>query len=240
MTPVQQRGALRRREATVEGRIRRRRARGNRHDNPVSRQSGHRHRRRLWSRTFPCFGARGARGEGRRQRSWPRRRPFRERPEGRGGDSRRRRDRDGRFRRRRRFRTGRGDGGARGKRLGPHRHSRQQRRRAARQDLRQNGNGGFRVRAARAPDRLGQLREGRMGGDARAQLWAHRAYLLGVRHIWQLRPGELWRCEGGDDRTDERSAPRGREDRHPRQRARADGPHGHDRRAALPGRRGTR
>ncbi len=38
-------------------------------------------------------------------------------------------------------------------------------------------------------------------------------------------------AKAGDDRAYERAAPRGREERHPRQRARADGAHGHDRRA---------
>ena len=136
-----------------------------------------------------------------------------------GGDSRRRRDRDGRPRRRRRFRAGLRDGGARRKGLGPRRHPRQQRRRAARQDLRQDGDGGFRVRPPRAPDRLGQLHEGRLGGHAGAQLWAHRAHVLGVRHLRQFRPGELRRREGGHDRAHERAASRGREERHPRQHA---------------------
>ena len=57
--------------------------------------------------------------------------------------------------------------------------------------------GGFRVRPPRAPDRLGQLHEGRVGGHAGAQLRAHRAHVLGVRHLRQFRPGELRRREGG-------------------------------------------
>ena len=137
------------------------------------------------------------------------------------------------------FRRGLRDGCTRRKVVGPRRHPRQQRRRAARQDLRQDGDGGFRIRAPRAPDRLGQLHEGRVGGHAGAQLRAHRAHLVGVRHLRQFRPGELRRREGGHDRAHERAAPRGREERHPRQRARADGAHGHDGGPAVSRRRGA-
>ena len=112
-------------------------------------------------------------------------------------------------------------------------------RRLARQDLRQDGDGGFRICRARASDRLGQLRQGRLGGDAGAQLWPHRAYVFGVRDLRQFRPGELRRGEGGHDRPHERAASRGREDRHPRQRACADRSHRHDGGPAVARRRGA-
>ena len=43
-------------------------------------------------------------------------------------------------------------------------------------------------------------------GHARAQLWAHRADLVGFGHLRQFWPGELWRGESRHDRAHERAA----------------------------------
>ena len=84
-----------------------------------------------------------------------------------------------------------------------------------------------------APDRLGDRDPRGMEWDARARLRAHRVHLVGVGHIRQFRPSQLWRGEGGDDRPDERAAHRGRQVQYPRQHARADGDDGDDRGAAA-------
>ena len=121
--------------------------------------------------------------------------------------------------------------------MGRRRHSRQQRRHPARQDLRQNGPRRFRTRAESASSGLGDLHQGGLGGDARAQLRARAVHVLGLRRLRQFRPGQLWRGEGRHDRPDERAASRRRQEQHPRQYAAADGGDRHDRRAD-PGRNG--
>ena len=108
-------------------------------------------------------------------------------------------------------------------------HPDQQRRRAARQELRQDGAGRFRVRRRRPPDRLGQRHQGGVGDDARAELRPHPDDRVVDRAVRQFRPGQLRRRQARPRRPDQDALPRGREEQHPRQHDRPDRGHADDR-----------
>ena len=123
-----------------------------------------------------------------------------------GGDTLRRRHRAGARGRRDRLRRGRTHGRAHPLRMGPRRHRHQQCRHPARQELRQDGTGRLPGGDRRPPDGIGPRLQGRLAGDARAEIRAHTPHRLVVRHVRHLRPVQLRRRQSRHAGIDERAA----------------------------------
>ncbi len=122
----------------------------------------------------------------------------------------------------------RSDGAGRTVALGAHRHPHQQCRHPARQEFRQDERRGMERRPRRSLDWLGQRLGGGVERDEGAQLRPHPDDDLGLRPLWQFRPGQLQRGEDGHRRPDEHAVHRGRQEQHPRQLHLADGGNPHD------------
>ena len=119
-------------------------------------------------------------------------------------------------------RAGRGHGCADGRRARLGRHPREQRRdaRPRRPDPGSEPRA-LGARPAGEPERLLQLRAGRVAAHEGARLGPDRQHGVGRRHARRLRPGELLDDEGGSARADADARDGGRPARHHLQRDRA-------------------